>query len=89
MAFRFYLDQQWFVGVSNGRVAVFRGMPSEVAGLRLHSVVAETSIPAEQAEALPLWRGLPDGITADDRQGAEDIVDQIRDDVARAQSGSP
>ncbi|MGH2540986.1 MAG: Stp1/IreP family PP2C-type Ser/Thr phosphatase, partial [Actinomycetota bacterium] len=41
---RLYLDSQWFVGVSNGRVAIFRGVPAEVAGLEMNSVVVETSI---------------------------------------------
>ena len=80
---RLYLDTQWFVGVSNGRVAIFRGVPTEVGGFELHSVVVETSIPAEDAQALALYRDLPDGITADDRTGAETIVESIRDDVAR------
>jgi PPM family protein phosphatase len=80
---RLYLDTQWFVGVSNGRVAIFRGVPTEVGGFELHSVVVETSIPAKEAQALALYRGLPDGITADDRTGAETIVESIRDDVAR------
>jgi PPM family protein phosphatase len=80
---RLYLDTQWFVGVSNGRVAIFRGVPTEVAGLELHSVVVETSISAEEAQALALYRQLPDGITADDRAGAEAIVESIRDDLAR------
>ena len=80
---RVYLDTQWFVGVSNGRVAIFRGVPTEVGGFELHSVVVETSIPAEEAQALALYRELPDGITADDRTGAETIVESIRDDVAR------
>ena len=80
---RLYLDTQWFVGVSNGRVAIFRGAPTEVGGFELHSVVVETSIPAEEAQALALYRDLPDGITADDRTGAETIVESIRDDVAR------
>jgi protein phosphatase len=80
---RLYLDSQWFVGVSNGRVAIFRGVPSEVTGLELHSVVVETSISAEEARALALYRQLPEGITADDRAGAEAIVENIRDDVAR------
>ena len=80
---RVYLDTQWFVGVSNGRVAIFRGVPTEVGGFELHSVVVETSIPAEEAQALALYRDLPDGITADDRTGAETIVESIRDDVAR------
>ena len=86
---RLYLDTQWYVGVSNGRVAIFRGVPAEVAGLELHSVVVETSIPAEQAETLPLYRQLPDGITADDRAGAEAIVESIREDVARFEQPSP
>ena len=86
---RLYLDSQWFVGVSNGRVAIFRGVPAEVGGFELHSVVVETSIPAEQAEAIEFYRGLPDGITADDRAGAERIVDSIRDDVARFEQSTP
>ena len=86
---RVYLDTQWFVGVSNGRVAIFRGVPAEVAGLELHSVVVETSIPAEQAEAIGFYRGLPDGITADDRAGAEAIVESIREDVARFEQPTP
>jgi serine/threonine protein phosphatase PrpC len=86
---RVYLDNQWFVGVSNGRVAIFRGVPAEVAGLELHSVVVETSIPAERAEAIGFYRGLPDGITADDRAGAEAIVESIREDVARFEQPTP
>ena len=86
---RLYLDTQWYVGVSNGRVAIFRGVPAEVAGLELHSVVVETSIPARQAEALPIYRQLPDGITADDRAGAEAIVESIREDVARFEQPGP
>jgi protein phosphatase len=86
---RVYLDTQWFVGVSNDRVAIFRGIPAEVAGLELHSVVVETSIPAERAEAIGFYRDLPDGITADDRAGAEAIVESIREDVARFEQPSP
>ena len=82
---RLYLDNQWFVGVSNGRVAIFRGVPSEVAGFELHSVVVETSLSAAEAEALVAWRGLPDGITTDDRDGANAVVEQIRKDLERAE----
>ena len=86
---RLYLDTQWYVGVSNGRVAIFRGVPAEVAGLELSSVVVETSIPAERAESIGFYRGLPDGITADDRACAEAIVESIREDVARFEQPSP
>ena len=82
---RLLLDTQWYVGVSNGRVAIFRGIPSEVAGFELHSVVVETSLSAAKAEALVAWRGLPDGITTDDREGANAVVEQIRKDLERAE----
>lgn len=82
---RLYLDTQWFVGVSNGRVAIFRGVPAEVAGLDLNSVVVETPIRADEAQELAFYRDrLLEGITADDRDAAQAIVEQIRRDVTRA-----
>jgi protein phosphatase len=86
---RVYLDSQWFVGVSNGRVAVFRGIPATVGGLDLNSVVVETTIPAAEAESLVFYRDLPDGITAEDRAAAEDIVERIRQDVDEARTSDP
>jgi serine/threonine protein phosphatase PrpC len=80
---RLYLDSQWYVGVADGHVAVYRGIPAEVAGFRLHRLVTETEIPAEQAQALALYRELDAGITAADRAEAEAIVEQIRADLAR------
>jgi PPM family protein phosphatase len=86
---RLYLDSQWFVGVSNGRVAIFRGVPAEVAGLKMNSVVVETSIRAGDAEELAVWGDrLPDGITVDDRDIAEDVVEQIRTDIERARQNA-
>jgi len=78
---RLYLDTQWYVGVSDGNVAIFRGIPTEVAGFELHHVVVETTISAEKAESLAVYRDLGDGITAEDREGAGAIVEQIRQDV--------
>ncbi len=78
---RVYTDSQWYVGVSNGHVAVYRGVPSSVAGFRLHHVVVETSIRAVDAEQLALYRDLADGITAGSRAEAEAIVEQIRKDM--------
>ena len=83
---RLFPDTQWFVGVSNGHVAVYRGIPAEVAGFELHHVVVETEIPAADAESLALYRDLPDGITADDRASAEAIVREIRHDLSRPRS---
>jgi hypothetical protein len=86
---RVYLDTQWYVGVSGGHVAVFRGVPAEVGGFSLHSVVTETEISASDAESLALYRDLGDGITAEGRGGAEAIVAQIREDVAGGLTSGP
>ena len=83
---RLYLDTQWYVGVSDGRVAVFRGIPASVVGFDLHHVVVETTVPADDAASLALYRDIADGITADDREEADAIVDQIREDVAALQA---
>ncbi|HEX9123462.1 MAG TPA: Stp1/IreP family PP2C-type Ser/Thr phosphatase [Actinomycetota bacterium] len=87
---RMYLDRQWYVGVADGNVAVYRGIPTTVAGFDLHHVVQETSIPAEQAKTLAVYQDLDEGITVDDRASAEAIVEQIRKDVAamRVTSGA-
>ncbi len=85
---RVYLDTQWYVGESGGRVTVFRGIPAGVAGFELHHVVVQTTISAADAEELALYRDLRDGITANDRADADAIVDQIRDDLAQAGGSS-
>jgi protein phosphatase len=86
---RLFLDSQWFVGVSNGRVAIFRGVPTEVVGLKLHAVVVETTIPAAEAEELALYRDLSEGITAENREAADAIVEAIREDLAAVQPAGP
>ncbi len=78
---RMYTNSQWYVGVSNGHVAVFQGIPAEVGGLRFHHVVVETDISAAKAETLALYRDLRAGITADSRERATSIVERIRRDV--------
>jgi len=86
---RFYLDRQWYVGVAEEHVAIYRGIPTEVAGFQLHHVVVETAIPADAAQSLTLYRDLQQGITAADRHAAEAIVEQIRSDVARLPVETP
>jgi serine/threonine protein phosphatase PrpC len=86
---RFYLDRQWYVGVANDRVAIYRGIPTQVAGFRFHHVVVETTISADAAESLPMYRDLQQGITAANRRAAEAIVRQIRSDVAKLPRGTP
>jgi protein phosphatase len=86
---RLYLDSQWYVGVSNGHVAIYRGIPASVAGFDLHHVVVVTTIPADVAESIEFYRDLASGITAEGRSGADAIVQRIRDDLAIYQQGAP
>ena len=86
---RLYVDSQWYVGVAEGHVAIYQGIPTEVAGFDLHRVAVETQIPAADAERLALYRTrLPEGITADDRTDAQQIVEQIQRDVAAAEQAT-
>ena len=86
---RLYLDSQWYVGVSDGHVAIFQGIPTEVAGFDLHHVVVQTTISAEKAESLAFWQNLGAGKTAEDREGAGAIVEQIRQDVEEMRVPKP
>jgi protein phosphatase len=85
---RSYLDRQWYVGEADGRVAIFQGIPAELGGLRFSRLQVETDIAAEDATALPLYATLADGITANDREEAQQIVEQIRRDVDAARAAA-
>jgi serine/threonine protein phosphatase PrpC len=85
---RLYVDHQWYVGVEDGRVAVFQGIPSKPLGFTLSYPEDLTDIPASVAVRLQPWRRLGDGITANSRDDAEALVEQIRADVASLQSVS-
>jgi hypothetical protein len=78
---RLYLDQQWFVGVSNERVAVFRGVPSEALGFRLSHVVVVTQLPADEVGALPFYGELAEGIPVADRGAAGEVIRQMDADL--------
>ena len=86
---RGYIDRQWYVGEASGHVAVYQGIPAELAGVRFSHVELETDIPADQAAALEFYAELPDGITANSRGEAMAIVEQIRSDVATVEATAP
>ncbi|MEO8475900.1 MAG: Stp1/IreP family PP2C-type Ser/Thr phosphatase [Actinomycetota bacterium] len=82
VALRAYVDRQWYVGVADGKVAIYQGIPATPLGYDLHSVAEVTEIDATAAEALTLYAALPEGISANSREGATAIVEQIRTDLA-------
>ncbi len=81
-----YIDRQWFVGVDEGRVAIFKGIPSDVLGLDLSTVVETTDLAADDAQQLSSWSELDRGIAVDDRADAEALVEQIRADLQGGQA---
>ena len=78
---KLYLNTLWFVGVDQGNVAIFRGLPEELLGLRLSSVEERTDIPAADAEEFETYADLESGIGVEDEAEARMVVEQIRDDV--------
>jgi hypothetical protein len=45
LGFVWWLSSQWFVGPSGAYVAIYRGIPQEVAGVPLNRVVTRTALP--------------------------------------------
>jgi PPM family protein phosphatase len=83
---RHYVDAQWYVGVSEGSVAVFQGIPAAPVGLHLsHPVEVHTELPAAQVEQLAAYGNLAEGINANSRAEAEAIVEQMRVDLSSQQ----
>ncbi|MGH2557367.1 MAG: SpoIIE family protein phosphatase, partial [Actinomycetota bacterium] len=84
---RVYIDRQWYVGDASGRVAIYNGIPIEVAGFELSHVEQTTNLDARQAQRLQTWVGLKNGITADSFDDARTIVEQIRRDLQGGGTG--
>lgn len=82
VAVRVFLDAQWYVGVADGKVAIFRGIPTQILGFELSSPVLVTEVDAAEATALPFHADLPQGVTVGDRADAEALVEDIRADLA-------
>jgi PPM family protein phosphatase len=81
---RGYVDRQWYVGIADGHVAVYQGVPAQPLGIHLSHVVVVTELNADAVQRLELYRSLPDGISANDRADADQIVTQIRKDLKAA-----
>jgi len=79
---RHYIDAQWYVGVSNGQVAVFQGIPASPLGYKLSHAVEVTELSAAAVERLAAHDNLADGINANSRADAEAIVQQMRLDLS-------
>ena len=75
VGFRVYLDHEWYVGVSGGRVVVFRGVPGSVAGLHLQQVTDRLAPATSLGEADR--RRVEDGIDASGHADALAIAHRL------------
>jgi serine/threonine protein phosphatase PrpC len=74
---RAYLHRQYYVGVHNQQVVIYRGVPDSFAGVKLSSVKASTGIPVSTLK--PFWRDkVQDNITASSLRGAQAVVTELR-----------
>ncbi|MCW2713158.1 MAG: protein serine/threonine phosphatase [Frankiales bacterium] len=73
-----YVRTQFYVGVDDGQVAIFRGVTGEVAGVRLSSVDERTPLAMERLDQLAAGR-VTRGIVAKDRAEAEQLVARLED----------
>jgi PPM family protein phosphatase len=87
-ALRSWLDSQWYVGISEGKVAIFQGIPAELLGFELSSVATTTAIDADDALAIPTHENLEEGVNRDSLEDAEALVDQIEHDIRVAERSS-
>jgi PPM family protein phosphatase len=83
--FRSYVDNQWYVGVSNGHVAIFQGIPAAPFGFELSHVDEDTGIDAAEAERLETFQNLEEGINYGSREDAVAAIDQMREDLRKQQ----
>jgi serine/threonine protein phosphatase PrpC len=87
-AFRSYVDRQWYVGVSNGHVAVFQGIPAAPFGIDLSHVDEDTGLDAAEVEGLQTFPDLTQGINFESREAALAAVEQMREDLKKQSRGN-
>jgi protein phosphatase len=80
-AFRSYVDKQWYVGVANGHVAIYQGIPASPFGFDLSHVDVDTELDAAAVEQLATFPRLTEGINVDSREAALATVEQMRQDL--------
>jgi protein phosphatase len=85
---RAFVESQWYVGIDQGKVAVYQGIPAEVLGFRLSHVEIQTEIDAAKATAIATYSDLANGLTAPSRGEALQIVAEIGRSVTAAAEGS-
>lgn len=71
-----YVRSQFYVGVDDDEVAIFRGVSGSVAGVRLATVEERTGLETQRLDGYASSR-VEQGIVAEDRADAEQIVERL------------
>jgi len=76
-AARYTLDNSWFVGVEDGTVTIYRGIPGKVAGFTLNETHQRTDV---ELDALPAFKRdeVAEGIEVGSLEEAEQTVDGLK-----------
>jgi PPM family protein phosphatase len=78
--FRSYLDRQWYLGISDGHVALYQGIPAAPFGIHLSHVDLDTGLDAAKVEQFH-YQGLEEGITFDSREAALATVQTMQQNL--------
>jgi hypothetical protein len=83
---RWWVDRQWYVGPSDGSVAIFQGIPLTILGFDLgHPVEVYEGVRADQVRELEAtYPNFDDGIPVEDRADGTALIAQMARDVREA-----
>jgi PPM family protein phosphatase len=83
---RWWADRQWYVGPSDGSVAVFQGIPLTILGFDLgHPVEVHEEVRADQVRDLGTYGGFDEGIPVEDRADGAEFIASMAEAVREAQ----
>jgi hypothetical protein len=84
---RWYLDRQWYVGPSEGHVAIFRGVPLTILGYELgHPVKEFPGLLATDIRELGQFPTFDGGIAVADYEDGVEQVDTMRTEIEKARA---
>ncbi|MGH2693077.1 MAG: Stp1/IreP family PP2C-type Ser/Thr phosphatase [Actinomycetota bacterium] len=84
-----WVDGQFYVGESNGSVALYQGIPAAPLGFDLSTPIEEFGdLPAVEITRFPEYEGLSEGITATSEEDARSIIGQMRAALSQTRMGS-
>jgi serine/threonine protein phosphatase PrpC len=82
---RWWLDRQWYVGPTEGSVAIFQGIPLTILGYDLgHAVEVHEDLPASEISELEAYSTFDQGIPVEDREDGTQLVEQMEEDLREA-----